>query len=972
MRLSAANEDTANEGRGAKAHAAGIQASTAEMATRKGSIERIIFGMAMVLCCVLCCVVLLGSTSCGDANLMTSVPSSSMSDGVEVKQDYSNRGVHYAVREVMSNYAAVLKRKPSPSQPSCPPDPKSQEGVRNGGVNASRDESDVKHTSSEQSPSRAVVDTRRPVISSKKVLTIMKRPKEASQSHQSSNKKPKKPKPTLQNMNLGDVIPRHVVSAKSKREASRSTPRTESTQEFPSLNASLSGTKLPAHACWGKKPAADPPKKLQVAPPAKAKVPTNRATKLASVVPSSEHLDEKRVTDCQSFGVKPRTDGGEHDLIRLLQEGKFQTHKKGRQRITPRKKKFTTLKKKVLQERLEAWRKLHPEHAPSDQVSLPGKHTCTVCLTSFVESSELEEEDEYEEILENLRDLAAKVGPIRDAFLLHQPSGSCPAFVWFQTPQSAAAACACWKGLVLGGQRLEPVVLHPKLEESDESASNEMWRQAVISISSTEKDNAVDVCNPNTSASVVLRNVLTVEDFEDKDSLEESLLDIRSLVEESGSVSDFQVRQDATGVTIIVTYDGGAAVAMNAVTKLNGLVVGGMTVAASLLDESADAIKTFTVKLTNALTDDDFEDEEFLQGYLDDIESLSKQFGSVLGIRANREEGGIVFVTYAGDQADANDVAEKLDGTTLGGKNLSASVLSPSGEKQSTGGESYWVLLQNMLTEDDLMDEECLQESLDDVKELANQYGKVLNIAVDVDDSSGVVKIEYDGGEGVAKYAVEKFNGMIIGGHTVVATAIFHGSDKHGEKEVMPSAAAGEVPDLSDPSPPEQESKPMYSGDKLISERFAECKRVPKLVPTTGPRSYASLSGDEEMKSLLIEMLGELMRLQRRAIEDKNAKARRRIVMGLREVARGIRAHKVKMVVMANNVDQYGAVDEKLQEILNLAEEEDVPVIFELNKRHLGKAVGKSIKVSVVGIQSAEGAHQQFKKLATLAAKNAL
>jgi selenocysteine insertion sequence-binding protein 2 len=75
------------------------------------------------------------------------------------------------------------------------------------------------------------------------------------------------------------------------------------------------------------------------------------------------------------------------------------------------------------------------------------------------------------------------------------------------------------------------------------------------------------------------------------------------------------------------------------------------------------------------------------------------------------------------------------------------------------------------------------------------------------------------------------------------------------------------------------------------------------------------------------------------------------------------------MVVMANNVDQYGAIDDKLQEIIDLARQEDVPVIFELNKRKLGKAVGKSIKVSVVGIQNADGAHQQFKKLASLASK---
>jgi hypothetical protein len=57
----------------------------------------------------------------------------------------------------------------------------------------------------------------------------------------------------------------------------------------------------------------------------------------------------------------------------------------------------------------------------------------------------------------------------------------------------------------------------------------------------------------------------------------------------------------------------------------------------------------------------------------------------------------------------------------------------------------------------------------------------------------------------------------------------------------------------------------------------------------------------------------------------------------------------------------------KLQEIIDLARSEDVPLFFEFTKRSLGKAVGKSIKVAVVGIQNADGAHQPFKKLQSIA-----
>jgi selenocysteine insertion sequence-binding protein 2 len=274
-----------------------------------------------------------------------------------------------------------------------------------------------------------------------------------------------------------------------------------------------------------------------------------------------------------------------------------------------------------------------------------------------------------------------------------------------------------------------------------------------------------------------------------------------------------------------------------------------------------------------------------------------------------------------------------------------------------------WILLQNILTEDDIADEACMEESIEDVRELASQYGNVLSIDFDPKDLTRVVRVKYDGGNEVASFAASKFNNMVLGGQTIAATTMAQPSNTPNDTDSTLEA------DKSRKRPVDTAPKPLYSGDKLIPERFAEAKRVPKVVTSTGPREYASISKNEEVVPLLIEMLGELMRLQRRAIEDKNAKARRRIVMGLREVARGIRAHKVKMVVMANNVDQYGAIDDKLQEIIDLARQEDVPVIFELNKRKLGKAVGKSIKVSVVGIQNADGAHQQFKKLASLASK---
>uniref|UniRef100_A0A7S2S0F1 Ribosomal protein eL8/eL30/eS12/Gadd45 domain-containing protein n=1 Tax=Eucampia antarctica TaxID=49252 RepID=A0A7S2S0F1_9STRA len=210
-------------------------------------------------------------------------------------------------------------------------------------------------------------------------------------------------------------------------------------------------------------------------------------------------------------------------------------------------------------------------------------------------------------------------------------------------------------------------------------------------------------------------------------------------------------------------------------------------------------------------------------------------------------------------------------------------------------------------------------------------------------------------------HAIEEINGMVIGGQQVIAYP------KHKNNNNSSCVMQDKNMDGSQSTDEPQLPPPMYSGEKIIPEKYAACKRVPK-IPNKGiPRDYASTRiDDENVVPLICEMLGELMRLQIRNKDDKNARARRRLVMGFREVARGIRSHKIKMIIMANNLDEYGAIDSKLQDILDMAKEDNLPVIFEMNKRKIGKALGKTIKVGIVGIQNADGAHEPFKKLKKL------
>ncbi|CAM9929113.1 unnamed protein product, partial [Phaeothamnion confervicola] len=131
------------------------------------------------------------------------------------------------------------------------------------------------------------------------------------------------------------------------------------------------------------------------------------------------------------------------------------------------------------------------------------------------------------------------------------------------------------------------------------------------------------------------------------------------------------------------------------------------------------------------------------------------------------------------------------------------------------------------------------------------------------------------------------------------------------------------------------------------------------------PSPYVDSLLDPEVDALVTEMLSELFHFQERArLKDPmRAKRTRRLVLGLREVLRGLKARKVKMVIVAPDIDQASAcsLDDKVSEIVAAARADGVAVVFALSKRRLGRCLGKTIKVSVVGVYGVDGAIEQFR-----------
>nr|XP_056704513.1 selenocysteine insertion sequence-binding protein 2 [Euleptes europaea] len=136
-------------------------------------------------------------------------------------------------------------------------------------------------------------------------------------------------------------------------------------------------------------------------------------------------------------------------------------------------------------------------------------------------------------------------------------------------------------------------------------------------------------------------------------------------------------------------------------------------------------------------------------------------------------------------------------------------------------------------------------------------------------------------------------------------------------------------------------------------------------------RDYCTQVLCKEVDSCVTDLLKELVRFQDRQYQKDpvKAKTKRRLVMGLREVLKHLKLKKLKCVIISPNCEKIqskGGLDETLHLIIDSACEQNIPFVFALNRKALGRCLNKAVPVSVVGIFSYDGAQDCFHKMVEL------
>ncbi|MEQ2209873.1 hypothetical protein XENOCAPTIV_005096, partial [Xenoophorus captivus] len=159
-------------------------------------------------------------------------------------------------------------------------------------------------------------------------------------------------------------------------------------------------------------------------------------------------------------------------------------------------------------------------------------------------------------------------------------------------------------------------------------------------------------------------------------------------------------------------------------------------------------------------------------------------------------------------------------------------------------------------------------------------------------------------------------------------------------------------------------------GDMLAALEKQQQAMKARQLTNTKPL-YCNQVLSKEIDESVTLLLQELVRFQERVYQKDptKAKSKRRLVMGLREVTKHMKLHKIKCVIISPNCEKIqakGGLDEALYNVIAMAREQEIPFVFALGRKALGRCVNKLVPVSVVGIFNYSGAEGLFNRLVSL------
>lgn len=96
------------------------------------------------------------------------------------------------------------------------------------------------------------------------------------------------------------------------------------------------------------------------------------------------------------------------------------------------------------------------------------------------------------------------------------------------------------------------------------------------------------------------------------------------------------------------------------------------------------------------------------------------------------------------------------------------------------------------------------------------------------------------------------------------------------------------------------------------------------------------------------------------------AKANKRYVVGFKEVKKFLIVKRLKLVIIAPDLERNTEVEALVDEVKALADQHKIPYVFSIKRRHIGYLLLKKVPVSLVGIFDYQGTDENANRLLKL------
>ena len=86
-------------------------------------------------------------------------------------------------------------------------------------------------------------------------------------------------------------------------------------------------------------------------------------------------------------------------------------------------------------------------------------------------------------------------------------------------------------------------------------------------------------------------------------------------------------------------------------------------------------------------------------------------------------------------------------------------------------------------------------------------------------------------------------------------------------------------------------------------------------------------------------------------------------MVGFKEVKKFLIVKRLKLVIIAPDLEKSSEVDKVVEEIKSLCDQHHIPYVFSIKRRHIGYLLLKKVPVSCVGIFDYQGTNENVSEL---------